>query len=32
MIFDPNYLLFVFVPTLILSIGAQLFVRSAYSK
>ena len=32
MIFDPNYLLFVFVPTLILSIGAQLFVRAAYSK
>jgi Zn-dependent membrane protease YugP len=30
--FDPNYLLFVFVPTLILSLGAQIFVRSAYSK
>ena len=30
--FDPNYLLFVFIPTLVLSLGAQLFVRSAYSK
>jgi Zn-dependent membrane protease YugP len=32
MIFDPNYLLFVFVPTLLLSLAAQVFVRSAYSK
>jgi Zn-dependent membrane protease YugP len=32
MFFDPNYLLFVFVPTLILSLAAQLFVRSAYNK
>lgn len=30
--FDPNYLLFVFVPTIILSLLAQMFVRSAYSK
>ncbi|HLU09120.1 MAG TPA: zinc metallopeptidase [Oceanobacillus sp.] len=30
--FDPNYLLFVFVPTLLLSLAAQLFVQSAYSK
>jgi Zn-dependent membrane protease YugP len=32
MIFDPNYLLLVFLPTLLLSLGAQLFVRSAYGK
>jgi len=32
MFFDPNYLLFVFLPTLLISIGAQLFVRAAYSK
>lgn len=32
MIFDPNYLLLVFIPTLLLSLGAQFFVRSAYSK
>jgi uncharacterized protein len=31
-IFDPNYLLLVFVPTLILSLAAQFFVRSAFSK
>src|SRR5689334_6272744 len=31
-IFDPSYLLLVFVPTLILSLAAQFFVRSAYSK
>jgi len=30
--FDPNYLLLVFLPTLILSLAAQLFVQSAYSK
>jgi Zn-dependent membrane protease YugP len=30
--FDPNYLLFVFVPTLVLSLLAQLFVQAAYSK
>lgn len=32
MFFDANYLLLVFIPTLILSLGAQMFVRSAYSK
>lgn len=32
MFFDSNYLLFVFVPTIILSMLAQFFVRSAYSK
>ncbi len=32
MIFDSNYLLLVFIPTLILSLGAQFFVRSAYNK
>jgi len=32
MIFDSTYLLLVFIPTLLLSLGAQLFVRSAYSK
>jgi Zn-dependent membrane protease YugP len=32
MFFDSNYLLWVFIPTLILSIGAQLYVRSTYSK
>jgi Zn-dependent membrane protease YugP len=32
MIFDPTYLLFVFVPTLLLSLAAQAFVRSAYGK
>jgi uncharacterized protein len=31
-IFDPNYLLLVFVPTLILSLAAQFFVRSAFNK
>ncbi|MCK6578163.1 MAG: zinc metallopeptidase [Anaerolineae bacterium] len=32
MFFDPQYLLLVGLPTLILSLLAQLFVRSAYSK
>jgi Zn-dependent membrane protease YugP len=32
MIFDVNYLLWVFVPTLLLSLAAQAFVRSAYGK
>lgn len=32
MFFDSNYLLYVFVPTLILSLAAQWFVRSAYNK
>lgn len=32
MFFDTNYLLYVFVPTLLLSLAAQAFVRSAYSK
>lgn len=32
MFFDTNYLLLVMVPSLILSIGAQFFVRSAFSK
>lgn len=32
MLFDTNYLVLVMIPTLILSLGAQLFVRSAYAK
>lgn len=32
MFFDPVYMLFVLVPSLILSLLAQLFVRSSYSK
>lgn len=32
MFFDTNYLLFVMVPSLLLSLGAQLFVRSAFSR
>jgi Zn-dependent membrane protease YugP len=32
MFFDPSYLLFVFLPTLLISLAAQMFVRSAYSK
>ena len=32
MFFDPTYLLFVFVPTLLLSLAAQAYVRSTYSK
>lgn len=32
MYFDSNYLLFVFIPTIILSFLAQAFVRSAYGK
>lgn len=30
--FDSNYLIFVLIPTLILSFAAQAFVRSAYNK
>ena len=32
MIFDPNYILFVVLPALVLSLIAQFFVRAAYSK
>jgi uncharacterized protein len=32
MIFDPNYLLFVFLPALVLSLLAQFFVTSAFNK
>jgi Zn-dependent membrane protease YugP len=32
MFFDPVYMLFVLVPSLILSLGAQFFVRSAYGR
>ncbi|GAB4309356.1 MAG: zinc metallopeptidase [Phototrophicales bacterium] len=32
MFFDPNYLLLVMIPSLILSLGAQMFVQSAYKK
>ena len=32
MFFDPNYLFFVLIPTILISLGAQAFVRSAYSK
>jgi uncharacterized protein len=31
-LFDGNYLMLVFIPTLILSAAAQFFVRSAYSR
>jgi Zn-dependent membrane protease YugP len=30
--FDPGYLLFVFIPATIISIAAQLYVRSSFSK
>lgn len=32
MFFDTNYLLYVFLPAIILSLGAQFFVQSAYNK
>jgi uncharacterized protein len=32
MFFDMNYILLVMIPALVLSFGAQLFVRSAYAK
>lgn len=32
MFFDPNYLLLVMIPSLIISVGAQMFVQSAYKK
>lgn len=32
MFFDPNYMLFVFLPTLILSIAAQAYVAMAFNK
>lgn len=32
MFFDPSYLIFVFIPTLLISLAAQAYVRSAYSK
>jgi hypothetical protein len=32
MFFDTNYILLVMIPTLILSLGAQFFVRSAYAR
>lgn len=32
MIFDPNYLLLVMIPSILLSLGAQFFVSSAYRK
>jgi hypothetical protein len=32
MFFDPNYLLFVFIPTMIISIAAQWYVRSSFDK
>lgn len=32
MFFDPNYLFFVLIPTLIISFAAQAYVKSAYSK
>ncbi|MBC7812542.1 MAG: zinc metallopeptidase [Burkholderiales bacterium] len=32
MFFDTNYLIWVFIPTLLLSLAAQFFVKSAYSK
>lgn len=30
--FDPNYMLYVFLPTMLLSLGVQLYLRSSYSK
>ena len=30
--FDPNYFILVFIPTMILSLGVQLYLRSSYSK
>lgn len=32
MFFDPNYLFFVLIPTLIISFAAQAYVKSAYGK
>ncbi|HNS40543.1 MAG TPA: zinc metallopeptidase [Promineifilum sp.] len=32
MFFDPNYFLYVFIPTMVLSLGVQLYLRRAYSK
>lgn len=32
MFFDPNFLFFVMIPSLLISLAAQLFVRSAFSK
>ncbi len=32
MFFDPSYLLLVFLPTLIISFGVQLYLRSSYGK
>lgn len=30
--FDPTYMLYVFLPTMLLSLGVQLYLRSSYSK
>lgn len=30
--FDSNYLIFIFLPTMLLSLGVQLYLRSAYGK
>lgn len=30
--FDPNYFILVFIPTMLLSLGVQLYLRSSYSK
>lgn len=30
--FDPSYMLYVFLPTMLLSLGVQLYLRSSYSK
>jgi Zn-dependent membrane protease YugP len=32
MLFDPAYLLFVFLPAMIISIAAQMYVRSSFNK
>ena len=32
MFFDPTYILFVMLPALVLSLGAQMLVRNAYEK
>ena len=30
--FDSNYFIFIFIPTMLLSLGVQLYLRSSYSK
>lgn len=30
--FDPTYMIFIFIPTILISLGVQLYLRSAYGK